>query len=267
MGRYAMSVFKKSILFLLFILISLTGAGCMNSEEKVLNYLEEKYNQEFEIEGYDKGSLFFSQMYGGDTATVHLKENPEIVFLVEEDSDDNGVYYDNYILAKWAEELKKKLAEDIEKELPQGSQYKICVYVSAEKYDSSMQDMSFDEYLNEVTQDIRISLIAGIKMTDQPDINQFNLPIYNLFQIMKSVGTERYAISVGFVDKSEDITDYIRTSYVNNIDWSNYKAKVFGAITISDRHDPEKPDESSMDPSRKITGPDRIEQHYQALED
>lgn len=75
-----MRLTKRLILFMVSILLIVGEAGCMSTEDKVLNYLEDKYHQKFEIEGVKKGSLFFSQMYGGDKVTVHSKENPEIVF-------------------------------------------------------------------------------------------------------------------------------------------------------------------------------------------
>lgn len=246
------------------ILLIVGEAGCMSTEDKVLNYLEDKYHQKFEIEGVKKGSLFFSQMYGGDKVTVHSKENPEIVFLVEEDSEENGVYYDNYVLAKWAEELKGKLAADIEKELPPGSPYKILVYVAPDKYDKSMVNMDFEDYLNNVNRDFKIVVKVGIKTAGEPDVNLYNQNIFNLYNLVKKLGTERYAVSVGFVDRADNISDYIRTAYVNNIPWSNLKARVFGEIILNDRHDPLN---GSADQDWRITGPEKVIDHYTSMEE
>jgi hypothetical protein len=59
-------------------------------------------------------------------------------------------------------------------------------------------------------------------------------------------------VSVGFVDESEDISDYIRTSNINNIPWSNLKANVYGTIMV--------------DNLTGINSPDEIAQHYDKSE-
>jgi hypothetical protein len=238
------------------------GAGCMSSESIVLAKLEEKYNQKFSIEGVKEGSKAFAQMYGKDKLTVHPEGNPEAVFLAQEDKDDKEVVNDNYVLAKWAEELKAKLADQIEKELPPGTPYKVLLRIAPDKYDKSMVNMSFDEYLEKSDQDFSVVLKAGIKTEGKPEVSQFNENIYNLYNLMKSVGTERYTVSVGFVDNSEDISDYIRTSLVNNIAWSNLKAKVYGEVNVDYRFDPEN-NSGMVDESLVLTGPERIAVNYQ----
>jgi hypothetical protein len=261
-----MRLTKKLVLLLVSILLVIGEAGCGRTEDKVLTYLEDKYNQEFEIEGVKKGSTFFSQMYGGDKVTVHLKNNPEIVFLVQEDSEENGVYYDNYILAKWAEELKGKLAPEIEKELPPGSPYKVILYIAPEKYKSSMIGMTIENYIKEVTKDFSIVLIAGIKTDGKPELNRFSEGIYNLYQIFSTLGPERYTVSVGFVDESLDIKNYIRTSYVNNIAWSNLKGKVYGEVNMDEGVNPSKPNQN-YNPKLILTSPDKIFENYEQFEE
>lgn len=261
-----MRITKKLVLLLVVVLLIVGVVGCMNTEEKVLNYLEEKYNEKFEIEGVKEGSAFFSQMYGGDKVTVNLKENPEIVFLVEEDSEEKGVYYDNYVLAKWAEELKGKLAQDIEKELPPESPYKILVYIAPEEYDKSMVNISFEKYLNEVNKDVRIVLKSGIKTQGEPDLNEYSQGIYNLYNLIKNLGVDQYTVSVGFVEASEDISDYIRTAYVNNIAWSNLKGNIHGDIVIDERSNPETPD-GKIDPSLILKEFSNVVEFYEPIQE
>jgi hypothetical protein len=260
-----MRLTRKLVLLLVSILLVIGEAGCMSTEDKVLTYLEDKYNQKFEIEGVKKGSKFFSQMYGGDKVTVHLKNNPEIVFLVEEDSEENGVYYDNYILAKWAEELKRTLTPDIEKQLPPGSPFKILVYIAPDNYKESMVNMSFAKYLTENKNEVDVVLMAGIKTSGSPDINQYSEGVYNLYNLLMNQGFEQYTVSIGFVDDSEDITDFIRTAYVNNIEWSNLKARVYGEVNIDEEVNPIKPN-PDFNPKVILTGPDRIIENYKRYE-
>jgi hypothetical protein len=234
----------------------------MSSESKVLAKLEEKYNQKFTVEGVKEGSKIFAQMYGKDKLTVHPEGNPEVVFLAQEDKDDKDVVNDNYVLAKWAEELKAKLADQIEKELPPGTPYKVLLRMAPDKYNASMVNMNFDEYIKEGNRDFQVVLVAGIGTEGEPEIEKYNEQIYDLFQLVKSVGGEMYTVSIGFVDKSSNVEDYVRTSLINNISWSNLKAKVYGNVNIDDEFDGENPSEDANQ-SLILRSPADIPKHYE----
>ncbi|RSD27097.1 hypothetical protein [Mesobacillus subterraneus] len=255
---------KKCIMLIAATLFVTMGcAGCMSSESKVLAKLEEKYNQKFTVEGVKEGSKIFAQMYGKDRLTVHPEGNPEVVFLAQEDKDDKEVVNDNYVLAKWAEDLKAKLAGQIEKELPPGTPYKVLLRIAPDKYDKSMVNMSFENYLEESDKDFSVVLVAGINTAYKPDLSTYKESIYNLFKLMKGVGSERYTVSIGFV--GEDVSDYVRTSLVNNIAWTNLKAKVYGEVNIDNQFDGENPG-ADANPSLIIKSPDDVPKHYESIE-
>lgn len=235
----------------------------MSSEGKVLAKLEEKYNQKFTVEGVKKGSKIFAQMYGKDRLTVHPEGNNELVFLAQEVKAKEGEFKDNFIQAKWAEELKEQLSSEIEKELPPGTPYKIQLLISSKDIDKSMADMPVQEYLDK-NKDLSVVLLAGIKTDAEPEVEKYKENIYNLYQLMKGLGTTGYSVTIGFVDESEDISDYVRTSYINNISWSNLDAKVYGDITIDERHDPDNPS-SGVDTSLILVSPDAVTKHYEAI--
>lgn len=247
-------------------LVMAGGSGCISSESKVLEKLEEKYDQKFSIEGVKEGSKMFWQMYGKDKLTVHPEGNPEVVFLAQEDSDNKDVINDNYVPAKWAEELKTKLSAEIEKELPPGTPYKVLLRIAPDQYDHTMANMSFDEYLKGSNKDISVVLVAGIQTPGEPEVSQYNESIYNLFQVMKSVGSETYTVSIGFVNENENVSDYVRTSLVNNIAWTNLKAKVYGEVNIDDEFDGENPSEDAK-PSLILKSPDDVPKHYEPIEE
>jgi hypothetical protein len=242
------------------------GAGCMSSESKVLEKLEEKYDQKFSIEGVKEGSEMFAKMYGKDKLTVHPEGNQETVFLAQEDPDNKDVINDNYVPAKWGEELKAKLSAEIEKELPPGTPYKVLLRIAPDQYDHTMAKMSFDEYLKGSNGDFSVALVAGIQTPGKPEVSQYNESIYNLFQVMKSVGSKRYTVSIGFVQENENVSDYVRTSLVNNIAWTNLKAKVYGEVNIDDEFDGENPSKDA-DPSLILKSPDDVPKHYEPIEE
>ncbi|MFB3170817.1 hypothetical protein P5G62_027395 [Neobacillus sp. 179-C4.2 HS] len=233
-----MKITKKvrSILLPFVLLIGVTG--CMNeksSENAILTYLEETYNETFEVETFNEGSTIFKNMYGADKVIVHPKGKPEHVFLAGEDRDHEGEYYDNYVLSKWSDELTKRLKPEISKLLPEDAEYRVLLFVEDGKYDSSMKDMSVDDYFANVNNDVSIELKAAIKSAGKPNVTDYNEPIYQLLQVVKQMDVKSSRVSVGFVDSAADIYDYIRTSSVNNTPWSNLDAKVYATIMVDKR--------------------------------
>ncbi|WP_066315500.1 hypothetical protein [Bacillus sp. FJAT-29814] len=227
---------KKALVTIFSILMIAGGTGCMKDDaaQQLLTYLNDKYNQEFVIERLKEGSAVFSEIYGKDLVTVHPKGNSEMVFLASEDTEKDGAYWDTYLLAKWGEELKTKLADEIEKELPSGSDYKVIIDAIDLGDEKAIKKYSVDKFLAEHPK-ATVDLVVGIKMSGTPDVSQYGKMAAKLLQILKNKGTERYTLSVGFVDDSEDIADYIRTAAINNISWSNLDAKVYGDINIDER--------------------------------
>jgi hypothetical protein len=227
---------QKVLLVILSVLMIAGGTGCMkeDADQSVLTYLEDKYNQEFEIEKMKEGSVLFPELYGKDVATVHPKGNRDVVFLASEDTTKEGVFWDTYLLAKWGEELEQRLASAIEKELPPGSDYKVIIDAVDLGDEEAIKKDTVDTFLSQ-HKEATVDLVVGIKTAGQPDVSQYTTVVTNLYQLLKNIGTERYTLSIGFVDESEEFSDYIRTSAINNIPWSNLDAKVYGDINIDER--------------------------------
>ncbi len=221
--------------------------GCSNTEEKALQYLEDKYAEEFEV-----------MWVNDDLVTVHPKGKTDVVFSIQEDG--NG-YVDTYLPAKWAQELQEKLKVDIEKELPLGAPYKVILRNTGT--DPDLMGKSVEEIL-QFNKNVNVSIIAGIKTNDSPDVSQYSQNLYNLFNLMKSLNTEQYVLSVGFVDESEDISEFINTAYTNNIPWSKLEKKVYGEVNVDFRLDPENPS-PNVEPRMILNGPENIIDNYESF--
>ena len=226
-----------------------------STEDKAIQYLEDKYDKEFEVMYAKEGSKLFEDLYGGDLITVHPKGEPEIVFTIQEDGEG---FVETYLPAKWAQELQEKLTTDISKELPPGTEFKLVLNKTRFK-----EDMSVEELL-EKNKDMGVDLIVGIKTSGEPEISQYSQGIYNLYNLLKDLGLKNYLLSVGFVDESEDISEFITTSYVNNISWSNLDANVYGELGIDERHNPDNPS-SIVDSSLILHNVDNVKEHYMPL--
>lgn len=240
-----MKIVKITVLLFFFIGV----VGCSNSEEKALQYLEDKYGEEFEV-----------MWVNNDLVTVHPMDNTDVVFSVQEDGKG---YVDTYLPAKWAHELQEKLKVDIEKELPSNSEFKLVL--NRTSFDESMADMSINELI-EQNKDMGVDLVVGIRTAGEPDINQYSQGLYNLYNLLKNLGLKNYLISVGFVNKSEDISEFIQTSYVNNMSWSNIDATVYGELGIDERHNADNPSKL-VDPNLILKDVEDVEKHYQEFKD
>ncbi|ADU31798.1 hypothetical protein [Evansella cellulosilytica] len=229
---------KNRIRLLLLILITIIGgAGCTgkSTEEKMLQYLEETYNEEFEIEFVNKGGGgLFSSTSSSENAVAHLKDDPNVVFTVRENKDKTS-YNDSYLLARWGRELEKKFSQKIENELPGNADYRIFIHSGVGTFDKTMVDYDPEEFIEVVNGDLSIELKVSIKVPHEPDLNLYSEGIYNLFQMIQSLGSRRYLFSIGFVDENEDTTEFIRTSFTNNIGWRSLNRKVYGTINLDHR--------------------------------
>ncbi|MFS0779901.1 hypothetical protein ABC255_28460 [Neobacillus sp. 3P2-tot-E-2] len=251
-----MKITKKvqSILLPFVLLIGVTG--CMNgksSEDKILSYLEETYKESFEVEVFNEGSTMLKNMYGGDDMIVHPKGKPEHVFLAGEDRDHEGKYFDTYVLSKWAYELTKKLEPKINTLFPGVADYRALMYVEDGKYDPSMKDMSVYDYFAKVNRDADVIVTMAIKTATPPTVSEYNEAVYQMLQELKTLNVQSYGVTVGFVEQDADMADYIRTSQVNNLQWSNLKSKVYGTIMV--------------DSFANITDSKQIEQYYEMFEE
>ncbi|KKK38851.1 hypothetical protein WQ57_05720 [Mesobacillus campisalis] len=236
---------------IIIILVMIGGTGCMQSEGEIVSYLEEKYNSKFEVEGGKEGSDLFPDMYGKDQIVAHPEGDDKLVFLAGESKTQEGGFFDRYPLAKWSNELDEKYSNAVAKEFGSDAQFKTLLYVQGDNYSSEMIDMHVEDYFKS-NQEALVTLNIGIKTAGEPNVDEYLEGIYSLQQQLKELGVESYGVTVGFVDESEDISDYIRTSNVNNLPWSNLDAKVYGSIMIDNLLD--------------IQSPEQIKEYYEPIE-
>lgn len=184
---------------------------------------------------------------------MFIQRVPEHVFLAGEDRNHAGEYYDTYVLSKWAVELTKKFETEISTIMPAEVDYRVLLYVEDGKYDSSMKEMSVFDYFANENNDADVVIKMAVKKSSPPDFTAYNEPVYKMLQLLDTLGVASYGVSLGFVDSDEEITDYIRTSNVNNVPWNNFDGKVYGTIMV--------------DSFANITEPKQIEKYDEMFEE
>ncbi|EKN71481.1 hypothetical protein BABA_01230 [Neobacillus bataviensis LMG 21833] len=214
----------------------------MNSEGKIVNYLEDKYGEKFVVEHKKEGSFLFPEMYGKDKLFVHPEKKPELLFEAGQSRSKEIHYYDGYISAIWGDELTKSLKDELEKQLPKGSIYR--VFVNSSEDNARFKDQSFYDYIKNENNRLMVVLEVAIRTDGEPNVDEYSAGLYQALEVIKNLHTKYYTLSAGFVDKSEDkMTDYIRTSNVNNLPWSNLDAQVYGYLLVGERYNIQNPDD------------------------
>lgn len=224
----------------------------MSSESKVIKHLENKYGEKFKVEDVDKASALFPSLSGKDKIFAYPEGKPEQIFVAGESQNREGKIYDTYILARWGEELGKIMEQEVKKQIPEDSDFKFYLRIADSKYDESMINTSIYDYIKNLNKEVEVVLVAAIKTSGQPDIKTYNEGLYNLYQKLKSLNTDFYTLSVGFVEDSMNSDEYIRTSNVNNTSWSNLK-NVYGSVVIMD--------------SFEISNPEDINEYYNVYDE
>ncbi|WP_121610595.1 hypothetical protein [Mesobacillus foraminis] len=224
----------------------------MQSESKITEYLEKKYQERFAVEGVKEGSSLYPEMYGKDKIFAYPEGKPEMVFLAGESKKQDGEFYDRYPLAIWSSQLDETFRTGVEEGFGKGTEFKTLLYIEGSKYNGGMIHMDFQDYFENVNNEALITLNIGVKTAGEPEIEKYAEAIFKLMQQLKELNVKNYGVTVGFVDESEDISEYIRTSNVNNIAWSNLDAKVYGTIMV--------------DNTMEIHSPSKLKQFYQQIE-
>ncbi|MFJ5762918.1 hypothetical protein ACIQAA_28130 [Neobacillus sp. NPDC093182] len=156
-------------------------------------------------------------------------------------------------MSKWAVELTKKFETEINRILPEEVQYRVLLYIEDGKYDNTMKEMSVFDYFANKNNEANVVIKVAVKKSSTPDVTSYNEPVYQMLQLLDTLGVDMYDVSLGFVDSKEDVTDYIRTSNVNNVPWNNYDGKVYGTIMV--------------DSFANITDGKQIEEYYEMFEE
>ena len=245
-----MKIGKRFAMLLLPIMVVIGGTGCMGSENKVINHLEEKYGEKFVVEGKKEGSLLFTD-YGKDKFFLYPEGKPELIFSAGEVKSKKAQFYDGYINALWGAELTQNLNDELKGVLPEDSEFKI--FVTAPVDDVSMRNTSIYDYIENVSKDVIVHLVIGVKTENEPNISEYSEDLFKAFEVMRNLQTKYYSLSAGFVGKNEDISDYIRTADVNNVPWSNLKGEVYGELFVDDR--------------LELQGPEELINHYEPFKE
>lgn len=229
----------KRIGVVVLTLLTLVGGvnGCMinNTEKELVSYLEENYNEKFVVESFKERSVIESK-YGGDEAQLHVDGNENIVFKAGTGESSSGGYYDNYLLAKWGNDLKGEFQKVVDENIESRFDYSIALRSGGNTYSEEAKKMSAKEYLEHDKEEISLILQIAIEVDEKQDVSKYYEGLYNILQNIKLYDTDRYSIVVGFVNNidNDEVKEYLRVASGVDEVWSQMQCEaVLGEIVAS----------------------------------
>lgn len=228
-------IFKRVGIVLLSLLLAGGLGGCMKEsvEKEIVTYLQEKYNEEFIVETYEKKSNLQYE-YGADKITAHPKGNDEIVFVAGQKNSKKGGYYDTYNLCKLGNELTLNINEQVYKIIKATDEYKVALYGANEDYDNESNISAF-EFIRSNNVDVVLNVV--IKVENKEMWKSITKEIYELYNLVANLGSLKYTLSVGIASENANTTEYIRTANANNVFWQDLDEEVYGCIIIDQNSD------------------------------
>lgn len=216
---------KKSATLKVIVCVSLAFAllllgGCFASggktqkvQQGMAAYLHDRYGIEFDVgKPYVTGSMSTAHYQ----AKVHPKEQPEIEFLVNDQSSledaGSGKYADYYLEAKWSYQGKQEVEKKLRKVYGEGADFRVVSYeFGGGSY--VLKDLDYVQVFEKTHAEGNINIDYDIYM----ESTQFNKEIeaqkaYHIFKsFILDYGTSRYYFSVTYIDKSFK-QDYLENS-------------------------------------------------------
>lgn len=222
---------KKYSVVLASLLLIMGVSGCVKNDTKkeIVNYLEDKYNEEFVVESYEKKSKLEYE-YGGDKITAHPKNNNEIVFVAGQANTKDGGYYDTYYLSMVGDKITSDIKEEVDGIIDNKDEYKIAIYGLNNSFDLNNEVSAKDFIKNN---NVNVVLNVAIRIDGNEDMDKVFEKSFKLLNLLESLGSSRYKLSVGIVSGETKISEHIRTANANNVSWKDLDEDVKGSIIIS----------------------------------
>lgn len=228
--------FKKIGIVLSGLLLVWGMSGCMknNSEKEILNYLEEKYNQDFTVESFYESSKLEYE-FGNDKMIVHPNSDEKISFLAGQVNNSKKQYFDNYVLVKLAKELTEELEEFVANSIQGDFNFIVRMYAPDNSYDESMINENPNDIINKLKDKMDLGIKIAIEVKSEDEIDRYIDGLFNLYNKITNFNTEFNHLSVGFVSSLSEVEEYIRVSNSTSLQWKNLSDNIMvGELNINE---------------------------------
>jgi hypothetical protein len=251
-------------------LILLAGAAVLLSgctDRQYVNELEKKYGVEFEaVENTELSQDLVTKTMNTLRPTkekiLREKGSPAVVFKAS--GSPTEIVWEDYLEARWGEELRQEFKDTFKASLPKGSLYRVTVRPDIyDKYDwtPSTKDLNAREYLSKF-QETAVDVEIVIPVTGELNLADYSQGLYNLFYRFEDEIDNDYFLDIAFVEAPaiKEAEQSFNLLYQIS-EYENYK--VFGITELMYRY------ARNSDPEDKkywIEKPEDIEQFFRKYE-
>ena len=155
----------------------------VNNKEEILEYIEEKYNEEFVVESYTPWNKLTNQ-YGGGKIIAHPEGNPDLVFYAGVKDSKSGGYYENYQETIYGVELKKYFEDSIISNMSNPFNFAIRFDFGDLDDTKEAQEMNLEEILEYGKEEVGIVMVLGIEVDSEEEISKHYEEVLNIYNLL-----------------------------------------------------------------------------------
>lgn len=219
---------KRRLGIVVILICLLLGAvGCMhtkaNVQKEMLNYLEEKYGETFEVEYFDKGDMFFPEIYGGDEMMAYPTNNPDIPFYIFQEDEETSGFYDLYVPSYISYQYTEQHRQDIIAMDSREMAMKFAFSSENRPVDANVLKRPLEDVIRDANYNFHIHLFLAIKKEGDLDVQTESAFLYRLYTYMEDMkiegGEVHLAIAYVEPDLFNEAQQLIRISHAINFGW------------------------------------------------
>ena len=212
--------------FMTIICLILGAVGCMHTkagvQKEMLNYLEDKYGETFEVEYFDKGDFLFPEIYGGDKMLVYPTSNPNIPFYVYKNVESEG-FYDIYVPSYFSYQFTQKHQQNLMNMDTREKAFKVVLTSRNRPAEARQLQRTIEDFVQDTTYRFNLHLYVAVKKEGEPDADtetEFLYQLYTYMNELKNEGAEVY-LGVAYVEpeRFEEAQSLMRLAHTINFAW------------------------------------------------
>jgi len=198
--------------------------GCMIKDEKkmtknMLQYVEQKYGEEFTAELFDKGDILFPELYGDDRLIVSPLANQEVAFWVFKESKG---YSDNYMTSYFSHQFNTLHKAEILSLVNREMDIQFALNFSNLPQEEAMSQRTVEEIVSDEQLEGYLYLYIAIPESEKLQNTQEAQFLYEVYGHVKKMSNREFLINVAYIQDAyvEDAQRLLRYSPILNFDWS-----------------------------------------------
>lgn len=201
---------------LLSALLALLAAGCtdagVNGEDRMLQYLQSKYSETFQVEDVSGDSFLPPEFSATDVLVVHPESDSTQLFVVAEDQDAPGELKDERVLAAWGDWYERNYIQDIRNAFGADASLRVQAG-SPESWQFGMTELGLEPttLFEDANRRSSLQFLVAVPVSGEPDVARYAEDILSTWKLVQTAnsGDGYPELSVYFYDATANPTRYL----------------------------------------------------------